>query len=172
MIPMREGGATELSTADPARPRFCRWLPVAWKSGGPRAHQWDFRAGWAQAAVVLLVVGAVGEAFWRAVGADLTLEFGLTLCLLALAGTVPLVLVQPVPASILVAAAGFLSSALLHVLTVGAAIALLAVLVRVAALWAQALAVPFVVLALVRPNAMTVPLAALAPAAVWAGVAM
>jgi signal transduction histidine kinase len=104
--------------------------------------------------------------------ADLGLEFGLLLCLLALAGTVPIGLLRPPAAAVLVAAAGFLSLALAEVLTVAAAVALLIGLLRVATLWAQTLALPFVVLALARPTAMTVLLAALAPAAAWAGVAL
>jgi signal transduction histidine kinase len=120
---------------------------------------------------VLLGAAALGEAFVRVASVEVGIEFGLVLCLLALAGTLPFALPTSAPAAVLVAAAGFLSLALLKVLTVGAAVALLVVLVRVAAVWAQALVVPFVVLALVRPTTMTVLLAALAPAAVLAGVA-
>lgn len=115
---------------------------------------------------------AVGEAFGRAVGAETSVEYGLTLCLLAVAGTIPLGLVRPAAAAVLVAAAGFLCLALLDVLTVGVAVALVVALVRVDGLWAQALAVPFVVLAIVTPTFMSVVVAALAPAAVWAGVAV
>jgi signal transduction histidine kinase len=123
---------------------------------------------------VVLVLGVLagGEALGRALAADVTVEFGLTLCVLALAGTVPLGVVRPVAAATLLAAAGFLSLALLHVLTVGAAIALVVALVRVASIPAQALAVPFVGLALVRPDVMTIVIAAAAPAAAWAGVAV
>jgi signal transduction histidine kinase len=119
----------------------------------------------------LLGLVAVGEALRRAVAAEASLEFGLTLCLLAVAGTVPLGLVRPVAAAVLLSAAGFLSLALLDVLTVGAAVALLVAFVRVNALWAQALAVPFVVLALAAPTFVSVLFAVLAPAAVWAGIA-
>jgi signal transduction histidine kinase len=138
---------------------------------GRRAHEWDFRARVKEMGVFLLGLAALGEALGRVVG-TVNLEFGLTVCLLALAGTVPLGLVRPVPAVVLTSAAGFVSLALLHVLTAGAAVALVIALVRVAAVWAQALAAPFVVLALARPDVMTVLLAALAPAAAWAGVAL
>ena len=178
MAGMRAGGAhsqqpdSELSTAGLARPRNCRWLPIGWKTGGPPAHQWDFRAGAGRAAAFLLGLVAGGEAFGRALGAEVNVEFGITLCLLAVAGTVPLGLVRPVTAAVLVVAAGFLSLALLMVLTVGATGAIVIVLVRVNTVWAQALAAPFVVLALVRPSLMTVLLAAVTPAAVWAGIAV
>ena len=108
----------------------------------------------------------------RVVAGHAQLEFGLTLCLLAIAGTVPLGLVRPWAAAVLFAAAGLLSLALLQVLTVGAGVALVAALVRVARVPAQALAVPFVGLALVRPGVMTILVAAAAPAAAWAGVAL
>ena len=139
------------------------------KPGGPLAHEWDFRA-WPVS--VLLGVAALGEGLVRTSSAGVTVEFGLVVCLFALAGTLPISLLPPAAAAVLFAAAGFLSLALLQVLTVGAAIALVVALVRVATFWAQALAVPFVVLALVRPTDMTVLLAAFAPAAAWAGVAL
>jgi signal transduction histidine kinase len=125
-----------------------------------------------QAVAFLLGGGAVGEALARVLVSDVNLEFGLTLCLLALAGTVPLGVVRPGAAAVLLAAASFLSLALLQVLTVGAAVALVVALVRVASVPAQALALPFVGLALARPDVMTVLLAAAAPAAGWAGVAL
>jgi signal transduction histidine kinase len=103
--------------------------------------------------------------------AGVNLEFGLTFCLLAVVGAVPVGLVRPVAAVALVGAAGFLSLALLDGLTVGAGAALMIALFSVGAAWAQAFAGPFVLLALVRPSTVTVLLAALAPAAVWAGVA-
>jgi signal transduction histidine kinase len=121
---------------------------------------------------VLLGVAALGEGLVRTSSAGVTVEFGLVVCLFALAGTLPIGLLPPTAAAVLFAAAGFLSLALLQVLTVGAAIALVVALVRVATFWAQTLAVPFVVLALARPTVMTVLLAAFAPAAAWAGVAL
>ncbi|TDV53548.1 signal transduction histidine kinase [Actinophytocola oryzae] len=123
-------------------------------------------------AAFLLGGAAFGEALVRVLVADADLMFGLTLCLLAVAGTVPLGLVRPLAAVVLLAAFGFLSLALLHVLTVGAAAALVMGLVRVASVWTQALALPFVVIALVRPTVVTVLLAAIVPAAGWAGVAL
>ena len=119
----------------------------------------------------LLGLVAVGEAFGRSVAADVSLEFGLTFCLLALAGTVPLGLLRPVAAAVLLVAVGFLSLALLKVLTVGAAVAVVVSLLRAGVAWAQTLAIPFVVLALVQPSFMAVLLAAFTPAAVWAGLA-
>jgi signal transduction histidine kinase len=116
-----------------------------------------------------VAVPALGEGLVRVV--DANLEFGLVVCLLALAGTLPLGLVPPVAAAVLLAAASFLSLALLEILTVGAAVVLVVALARAATVWAQALAIPFVALALVRPNAMTILLAAFGPAAAWAGVA-
>jgi signal transduction histidine kinase len=144
---------------------------MGWKSGGPPAGEWDLRAGAGRAVAYSLGGAAFGEALVRAVVAGVTLEFGLTLCLLALAGTVPLGLVRSGAAAILLAAAGFLSLAVLQVLTVGAALAVGIALVRVATVWAVGLAGPFVVLALVRPTPMTVLAAAVLPAAVFAGVA-
>jgi signal transduction histidine kinase len=120
---------------------------------------------------ILLGVAALGEAFGRAVGAGVNLEFGVTLCLLALVGTVPIGLVRPAAAAIIGAGAGFVSLAFLHVLTAGAAAAFVLALIWAATVWTQALALPFVVLALVEPTLLTVGLAALAPAAGWAGVA-
>jgi signal transduction histidine kinase len=125
----------------------------------------------AVAGAVLGVV-ALGEAAGRAAGAGATFQWGLVACLLAMAGTLPLGLVPPAAGAVIIGAAGFLSLALLQVLTIGAAVALVVAIPRVAALWAQALAAPFVVLALIRPTVMTVLLAALAPAAAWAGVAV
>ena len=168
---MREGEAVrpELSTGDAARQQNCRWRPVISKPGGPRTHDWDFRA---RQGGILLGVAAVGEAFGRVVGAEVNIEFGLTLCLLALAGTLPLGLVRPAASAVIVAAAGFVSLAFLHVLTVGGAGALVVALVRVAAVWAQALAAPFVVLAVLEPTATSILVAAGVPAAGLAGVAL
>jgi signal transduction histidine kinase len=119
----------------------------------------------------LLGLVAVGEAFGRSLAADVSVEFGLTLCLLAIAGTVPLGLLRSLAAAVLLVAFGFLSLALLKVLTVGAALAVVVSLLRAGKAWAQTLAIPFVVLALVQPSFMAVLVATLAPAAVWAGIA-
>jgi signal transduction histidine kinase len=120
---------------------------------------------------VALGVAALVEGVARAVGADVSLEFGLVLCLLALATTLPLGFLPPATAAAVVACAGFLSLTLLHVLTVAGGVVLVVVLVRVERVSALALALPFVVLALFRPDAGTALLAALTPAAVVAGVA-
>ena len=76
------------------------------------------------------------------------------------------------PPVLIAAAACLLSLTLLQVLTVGAAFVLVVVLVRVAALWALAAAVPFVAVAVVWPSPIAVLVAAAAPAAVWAGSAL
>lgn len=121
-------------------------------------------------AVVLGVVG-IAEAMVRTVGTPASLEFGLVVCLLAVAGTLPLGVMPAGPAVVVVAGAGFLSLALFQLFTVAAGVALLVGLLRVGRVWVQVLAVPFVVLGLVRPEFGVVLLAALAPAAAWAGVA-
>jgi signal transduction histidine kinase len=120
---------------------------------------------------VALGVAAIVEGVGRAVGADVSLEFGLVLCLLALATTLPLGFLPPGAAAAVVACAGFLSLTLPHVMTVAGGVVLVVVLVRVERVSALALALPFVVLALFRPDAGTALLAALTPAAVVAGVA-
>lgn len=126
----------------------------------------------AQVLALLLGVGAVGEVLGRGLVGNVGLQFGFTLGLLALAGTVPLGLVRPVAAAVLVPAAAFVSLAFLQVLTVAGGVAVVVALVRVGNAVAQVAAVPFVVLALVRPGVVTVLVAAAAPAAVWAGVAV
>ncbi|MFC4855770.1 sensor histidine kinase [Actinophytocola glycyrrhizae] len=113
---------------------------------------------------------ATGEVLVRAVGAGVSVEYGLVLLLLALAGTLA-ALLPATPAALIVAAAGLLSLALLHVLTAAAAVVLVVALVRVGAVWTVALAVPFVVLAVGWPSPVAVLVAAAAPAAGWAGVA-
>jgi signal transduction histidine kinase len=115
---------------------------------------------------------ALVEGAGRAANAGVTFELGLVACLLAIAGTLPIGLVPPTTGAVIVSAATFLSLALLQILTIGAAVALVIALFRVAAFWAQTLAAPFAILALIRPTTMTVLLAALAPAAAWAGVAI
>jgi signal transduction histidine kinase len=140
----------------------------------PRAADWDFRAGqWDFRAGVgfLLGVLALGEALGRVLGTGADFNFGLTFCLLAIAGTVPLGLVRASAAAVLLAAVGFVSLVFLQGITVGAGVALVVALVRMGTVWTQALAVPFVVVAVAMPTVVTVLLAALAPAAGWAGVA-
>jgi signal transduction histidine kinase len=117
--------------------------------------------------------------------------FLLVLCLLALATTLPLGLLRPAGAAVAVSAAGVLSLAVFHTLTVAGLGAELIVLYRLGWNGAQrngarlpatglavGLAVPFLVLALAGPRPMgseagvlTVLLASLAPAAAWTGIA-
>jgi signal transduction histidine kinase len=121
--------------------------------------------------------------------------WGLLYCVLGLAATLPLAFLRPAPAAVVLSAASLLSLGLLHFLTLGgAASELIAVYrsgrggtrrggdavggVRGAQYAAAGLTVPFLVLAVVTGGAagtetgvLTVVLAALVPAAAWAGVA-
>jgi signal transduction histidine kinase len=114
-------------------------------------------------------------------------RFLLVLCLLALATTLPLALLRPSAAAIVVSAANVLSLAVFDTLTVAGLCAQLIVLYRLGQhgaqrngtqLLATGLAVPFLVLALARgsptgseASVLTVLLAALAPATAWVGIA-
>jgi signal transduction histidine kinase len=114
-------------------------------------------------------------------------RFLLVLCLLALATTLPLALLRPAAAAMVVSAASALSLAVFHFLTVAGLGGQLIVLYRFGRSGAQrngtqliatGLAMPFLVLALADPRptgseagVLTVLLAALAPAAAWAGIA-
>lgn len=123
--------------------------------------------------------------------------WGLLYCVLGLATTLPLAFLRPVPAAVVLSAASLLSLGLFHFLTVaGAAAELIAVYrsgrggswrggdasggisVDAAEYAAAGLTVPFLVLTLVTGAAagteswvLTIVLAALVPAAAWAGVA-
>ena len=125
------------------------------------------------------------------------LALGLLYCLLGLATTLPLAFLRPAPAAVVLSAASLLSLGLFHFLTLaGAAAELIAVYLSgrsgswrgsasggisggAAAEYAAAgLTVPFLVLAVVTFAAagteawvLTIVLAALVPAAAWAGVA-
>jgi len=180
----------------------------------------DRRAGWAglagriaaaryglAAAAALLGLAAVVEALARAavsaaatshpIGQSEAVQFiglGLLFCVLGLATTLPLALLPPAPAAVVLSAASLLSLSLFHFLSVAGAAALLVAVYRsgrvgtwhrgdaadgVAAQYAAAgFSVPFLVLALATSGAigtdnrvLTVVLAALVPAAAWAGVA-
>jgi signal transduction histidine kinase len=126
---------------------------------------------------VLLSLAAVVESVARTVSSDATPQFGLGLCLVALAGTLPVALLRPAPAAVAVTAASVLSLALFHTLPVAGLVAQLIVLYRFGRhqLVATGLAAPFLVLALARPDGsagvLAVLLAALAPAAAWVGIA-
>jgi signal transduction histidine kinase len=136
--------------------------------------------GWVAAAV--LGLAAVVEASVRAVVVGLSPQAALGACLLALAGTVPLAVLGPTAAAAAICAATVISLAAFHTLTVAAVVAQLIALYGLgrtgAQLPAAVLAAPFLVLALAGPRpttseagVLTVLLAALAPAAAWAGIA-
>ena len=119
----------------------------------------------------VLTLAAAAESVGRALGGDVSLELGLLALLLAVATTLPLALLPPVAAGVTVTAATVLSIAFLPFPTVAGLVAQLVVLFRFDRIAAPALAVPFVVLALVSPAVHTVLLASLAPAAAVGGIA-
>ncbi|WP_219910768.1 sensor histidine kinase [Saccharothrix carnea] len=128
------------------------------------------------AAVVSLGVAAVGESVSRAVAGDADPQLVLVLGLLALATTAPPAFLRPMPAAVAVSAAGVLSLGLFHGLTVAGLVAQLIVLYRLGRAGGQVvatcLAVPYLVLALVRgADAMTVLAASLGLTAAWVGIA-
>jgi len=125
-------------------------------------------------------LAALGESIARAVNAGDSADLAIVLCLLALATTLPVVVLRPLPAAVAVTVATVLSIAPFHRLTVGGAAALLVVLYelgrREVRLVAAVLFLPFVVLAFAdagraEGRLLTILLAALAPAAAWAGAA-
>ncbi len=97
----------------------------------------------------------------------------LALLVLALATTVPLAFLGPVGAAVTICTASVLSLAVFQNLTVAGALAVLIALFNVRRLLAPALALPYLVLAIagLPPRVLTILLAALAPAAAWAGIA-
>ena len=116
-------------------------------------------------------------------------EWGLLYCVLGLATTLPLAFLRPAPAAVVLSAASLLSLGLFHFLPLAGAAAELVAVYRSgrSGTWrggdgaqyaALGLTVPFLVLALATGAAagtetwvLTVVLAALVPAAAWAGVA-
>ena len=108
---------------------------------------------------------------------------GLLYCVLGLATTLPLAFLRPVPAAVVLSAASLLSLGLFHFLTLASAAAVLLAAYRSgrsdgAPYVALGLTAPFLILALATGAAagtetwvLTVVLAALVPAAAWAGVA-
>jgi signal transduction histidine kinase len=131
---------------------------------------------------VLLGTAAAAESVARADSASASGYFVVLLCVLAMAGTLPVALLraQPVTAAVAVSAASVLSLAAFHTLTVAGLIAQLIVLYWLGhdgpQVLAAGLAMPFLLLALVSParseaGILTVLLAALAPIAAWAGIA-
>jgi len=142
---------------------------------------WHRQEGRAPAVVgALLALCATVEWAVRTADAPPTFQLGLLLCLLALAGTLPLALPRPDLAAVAVTLAVVLSLVPFHTLTGAGACAQLVALYRLgrssAQLPAAILALPFVALALSDPadtatRVLTVLLAALAPTAAWAGAA-
>jgi signal transduction histidine kinase len=138
--------------------------------------------------VALLGAAALVETIARAVAGNTSASSTFELCLLALATTVPLAFLGPTGAAVAITAASFLSLAAFDSLTVAGLTALLVALYRSgretpehrrAPFLAIGLAVPFVVLALSGQPAtssdaavLTLILAASAPAAGWAGMAV
>ncbi len=127
---------------------------------------------------VVLGLGALAETLARSADRDVTGWYTVLLCLLALITTLPLALLRPAAAAPTVTAACLLSLAPFHSLTVAGAAAQLIVLYRLGrrspGALAAGLAAPFLVLALIDPaqsdvRVLSVLLAALAPAAGWAG---
>jgi signal transduction histidine kinase len=168
---------------------------------GVQQHVKSQVGGWAEAGrrfadtrsapavtATLLALAAVTEASARAALTGLEAQTAIVLVLLALATTLPPAALGVPASAIAVGAASVTSLAAFHSLTVAGTIAQLIVLTRLgrnatarqqARLLASALAIPYLLLALTgttRPTAseaslLTVLLAALAPAAAWAGIA-
>jgi signal transduction histidine kinase len=132
------------------------------------------------AAALLLGVVAVSTATERAVATNASVPYGLVLCLLALASTLPLALPDRADAALAVTAAAALSVNPFHSLTLAGATAELVVLYRLARGGSRVLvaflATPFLVFGLSGTGAgalrvLVVLLAVLAPAAAWTGAA-
>ena len=131
----------------------------------------------------VLAVAAAAEAIGRAAVTGASGQMAIALVLFALASTVPLCLLPPVGAVFAVTAAGVMSVALLHSLTVAGVVAQAVALYQTgrrggSPIVVGALTLPYLMLALAgpRPTAsevglLTVVLAALGPAAAWSGVA-
>lgn len=154
-----------------------------WADTGRRVAAAPHASTFAGAALASL---ALAEAITRAALTGRSMQVALALCFLALATTLPLFLLPPPAAAFAITAASVLALALFHTLTVAGGAAQLVALYRLAndaehqraQLTAAALAAPFLALALAvsRPpgseaGVLTVLLAALVPAAAWAGVA-
>jgi signal transduction histidine kinase len=140
----------------------------------------DAIAGTRHVAAGAAALLGLAEAVTRVVLGGTSVQFGIVFCLFALCTTLPVVLPHPIPAALAVTSACVLSLALFHGLTVAGFGAQVVVLYRLGRhdgrWWATALAVPFVVLALVRPvggetGVLTVLLASVGPAAVLLGIA-
>jgi signal transduction histidine kinase len=124
---------------------------------------------WSAAASALLGSAAVAESVARGLGSST--QFILVLCVVALASVLPPAFLPPLAAAVSVTAVSVLSLAFFHTLTVAGLLVQLLALYRASRLAAPLLAVPFVVLALVRPGVLSMLLASLAPACAVAGIA-
>ena len=138
-------------------------------------------------AFVLLGVLGVTESIVRCAVSGVSAQRAVILCVVALATTLPPAFAAEAVAGIAVTSASVVSLTLFHTLTVAALIAVVAALYRLGRQGAPrataqplsvCLAAPFLLLALIAPNAggseaatLTVVLASLAPAAAFAGIA-
>jgi signal transduction histidine kinase len=127
-----------------------------------------------EVAGVVLGLAACIESIVRSVESGAAAPFGFVLCLLALATAIPLAVLRPSSALVVGTAAVLLSMAVFHSLTVAGLLAQVVLLYRAGRHGGQALAlclaVPLLVLGLVAPGDEL--LAALAPAAALAGIAL
>ena len=129
----------------------------------------------------ILALLAAAESIARAAADDDSFQLTLVLFLLALATTVPLILFRSTAAVLAISAASVLSLVPFHSLTIGGALAELVAAYRLGRgdvrLYAALVFVPFLVLAFAdsshgEDRILTLLLAALMPAAAWAGAAM
>jgi signal transduction histidine kinase len=135
----------------------------------------------------LLGLSALAESIVRSALVGVNVQRALVLCLVAISTTLPLALVSPQPAAIVVVVACVVSLTLFHTLTVAALVAQLVVLYRLGPaarpgtatqMGAVCLPFTFLVVALTRPVAtgseagvLTLLLVSLGPAAALAGIA-
>jgi signal transduction histidine kinase len=133
-----------------------------------------------KASGVVLALLAAAEAITRATADDASLQLLMVLLLLALATTVPLIFLPPTAAVLAITAASVLSLVPFHSLTIAGALAQLVAAYRLGRgdvrLYAALVFVPFLVLGFADPShgedrILTLLLAALTPAAAWAGAA-
>jgi signal transduction histidine kinase len=170
---------------------MCVGLVDEWR-GGWAGHRWRFAAAPQAAAVagMVLALPAVAESVTRAVNTHSTTNthfttatgslawYALLIALLGLATTAPLAFPRPAAAAVTIWVACVLSLTLVRTLTVAGVAAQLIAVYRLgrggSQLLAAGLTAPYLVLALIGSTAneagvLTVLLAALCPAAAWAG---
>ena len=134
----------------------------------------------------VLGLAALVEAVGRVALTDAQAQFDIAVCLLALCTTLPLAVLKPLGAAVAIAAAAFVSLALFDTLTVAGLVAQVLAMYRLGRHSSMAsenivtavLGAPFLVLVLVgtgnpptEAEILTILVAALAPAAAWAGIA-